>query len=457
MTSPLAIPADAQLPQLAQAIDAAAMQPVFDRALRRNTALRVSACRVERIKYRPGNNCTVSYRLEINDQQRGQRYEQRVAGRFCSAGKAAARHDRNRPRLALRPRCGVPALLLPEIELFAWFLPNDPRLAALPALCDAVQDRGSALVEAADRLFGERCTPRRVEAALVQYVPESRACARFDIELADGRNARLFAKLDRDDGGAATQRVMQTLYDSPARREGRLLTPRPLLWQAHTGLHWQQAVAGEVLLHRHALCPPRIAAAVGETLAALHDTPVALARRVGGDDVLGRLRVMRTMLGRFEPRWSRLLEQITTRLAPGLNEIRALPCVTLHGDLHPRNILIDEERLALIDLDGARCGPAVIELGAWVADGLARAQLANLGLAAAQETAAATLDGYHRSRRPATSRRLLAWATSLALLERAFRNVANLKRDRLGQVPSLLALSAMIAGNGEVEHPLPAM
>ena len=39
--------------------------------------------------------------------------------------------------------------------------------------------------------------------------------------------------------------------------------------------------------------------------------------------------------------------------------------VTLHGDLHPRNLLQDERGvLGLIDLDSARSGPALLDLGA---------------------------------------------------------------------------------------------
>ena len=148
MDAPPALPRDERLPQLARAVDPLAMQQVFAAALRDHHGQHVTACAVDRIKYRPGRNCTVSYRLTIRDERQACSYEQRVAGRFCAAGDAVRRHARHRSRLGLASRCGVPALLVPSLELFAWFLPNDPELAALPALLATARDGGSALSEA---------------------------------------------------------------------------------------------------------------------------------------------------------------------------------------------------------------------------------------------------------------------------------------------------------------------
>lgn len=456
MNDALTVPRDPKLPQLARAVDAREMRQVFATALAAQGGRQVADCRVDRIKYRPGRNCTVSYCLEIDDGGTGRRLQQRVAGRFCAAGDAALRHARHRDRVRRESRCGLSAILVPELELFAWFLPNDPRLAALPGLCEVVERGGPPLAEAVAAMAGHAAGIASMSAGLVQYVPESRACARFAVHLADGSDACLFAKLDRDDGGARTHRVMQSLYDSAAAREGRLRTPRPLLWQANFGLHWQAAVAGVPLLDVHPLCPSHLAADVGRQLAALHATPVALARHEGHDQLLGRIRECAAMLATVDGSWHTLLDPLLRRLAAGIAEIGALPLATLHGDLHPRNILVDGRQLALIDLDGVRAGAAVLELGAWVADALCRALHAGTSLDAVQDSAAHLIEAYRASSAQTVPDRQLSWATARALLcDRAFRGVAALKPGRLGLVPTLLSLAVLIAERGDLEHPLP--
>ncbi len=451
------LPRDARLPQLARAVDAEAMRQVFDAALAGHGAQRVTGCRVDRVKYRPGRNCTVSYRLRIRDEHRSCSYEQRAAGRFCPADEAARRQARSASVVKHASRCGKSSLLLPELGLFAWFLPNDPKLSTLPVLLEAIRDGGSALAEALAVMTGEACNAGAQRAALLQYVPESRACARFDVRLGRKRRARLYAKISSDGGGAATQRLMQALYDSPACRDGLLRVPRPLLWQQHSGLHWQAALPGLPLLERHPHCPPTIAAAVGALAAALHDTPVPQLRRLGSDQLLGDPTACARMLGSVEPAWNATLDRLMKRLEDDAAGVRSLPHATLHGDLHPRNILIDGTQLSLVDLDGLVGGPAVLELGSWIADSLYRAMLSETPLENAQHATAALLDAYTaRSRQPVEGRPL-AWATARALLcERAYRGVANLKPGRFERVPALLTLACRIADNGDVLAPLPS-
>lgn len=453
------LPQDPQLPQLARALDAAAMHEAFDTALRgQSSGQRVLACRVDRVKYRPRRNCTVSWVLEVQDERGGSPYRQGVAGRFCAAGEAAPRHARSRARVGHDTRCGRSSLLLPGLELFAWFLPNDPKLAALMPLCETMREHGAPLAQAVAALLGREAPLAGVSAELIQYVPELRACARFDVALRDLPGTRtMFAKIDRDRAGGVTHALMQALYASPAQAEGRLVTPRPVLWQAATGMHWQEAVAGEALADLHPRCPPALSAQVGGMLAALHQTPVPVARGVGDDDLLGRPRACAALLAAVEPGWAPQLERLLNHLTDGAGAVRKLPQATLHGDLHPRNILVHRNRLAFIDLDDAHRGPAVLDLGAWIADALYRALLAGMPLAPEQAAAAHLLQAYRAASPHPVSGPLLAWAVVRALLcERAYRCVANLKPGRFALVPALLALAEAVARDGVLDRPLDA-
>jgi len=447
------LPCDDRLPHLAHAVDGGAMRRSFEAALRPHGIAAVSACQVDRIRYRPGHSCTVSYRLQVTDERSGCSFGQRLAGRFCAPGQAAGRHARNRARVVLPSGCGVGSLLLPELELFAWLLPNDPKLAALPALMRVVAEGGRPLAEAVVEMAGGPSGALTCAATLNRYVPESRACARFDVALGDGRRLRLFAKIERDAAGATSHRLLRSLYDSPASREGRLHTPRPLLWQAATGLNWQAAVAGVPLSECDAESARAVSAGIGELLAALHATPLDLSHQPA-EHLLAQPRAGAELLARVEPAWTKGLAWQMRRLEDGAAAVRSQPLATLHGDLHPNNILLDGERLGLIDLDGARPGPAVLDLGAWIADALLRAQLAGKALEPVQQGAAAMLAGYAAASRRPIDAGLLAWATARSLLHLTGRGIANLRRGRFERTPELLTLTSNILARRDVLAPL---
>lgn len=443
-----ALPHDPVLPQLDAALDTEAIQAVFDDALRAHDGRRVMGCRVDRVKYRPRRNFTVSWLLDVQDARGVAGSVQRAAGRFCVAGDAAPRHARHCARAASGTARGVPALYDPGLELFAWFVPDDPKLTALGLLCDAVHAPSLAMGEPTGF----------VDAELIRYVPESRACARFDMGLPGATGSRrMYVKVDRERSGGETHALMRALRDSPAQSEGRLVTPRSLLWQPAAGLHWQEGVDGTPLadLYPNA-CPPEVSARVGRLIAALHATWAPLSRRSDGAQQRREQQDYARTLALVEPDWGAQLSLLLSELADGVDDMRTAPHVTLHGDLNQRNILADGDRLALIDLDNCLGGAAEMELGAWIASAIDRAVTSGSALAPVQESAASLLSAYRECAEQSVSAQHIAWAVAHALLcVRAYRSVANLHRGSYSRVPELLALARFILRHGVENHPLP--
>jgi hypothetical protein len=95
MSAPGALPRDPVLPHLAHALDEAAMAPVFNQVVSHHGA-RLESCHLERIKYRPQRNCTLSYRLRLHNTADNSVFEQRVAARLCSTAEAVRRATRAR-------------------------------------------------------------------------------------------------------------------------------------------------------------------------------------------------------------------------------------------------------------------------------------------------------------------------------------------------------------------------
>jgi Phosphotransferase enzyme family len=452
------LPQDPALPQLAQTLDAAGMAAVFQAALH---GVQVLGCEVDRVKYRPGRNCSVSYRLSLQDAQSGHCFEQTVAARFCSGGDSVHRHLQARNRSWAASAAGPALLHHPALDMLAFWLPNDPKLAALRLLHDDEALRRRCLDEVVTTLAGPGARLIDHHTTLVQVVPELRACARVALCLQREPGAAitthtLYAKTDIERSGATTHAVMQALHHSAAQAAGRLRTPQPLLWQEGAAVHWQLAVSGRALQDVDPQLGPASSALVGRQLAALHATPIPGATRVDAAALRTQQAAAAELLARVWPSWRTRLARLASRLAAGAAALDGEAITTLHGDLHPRNILVDGAQHgaqhAFIDLDSVRRGPAVIDLGAWVADGFYRTVIEGIEPRRACPSLQHFLQGHADAAGRDQNAALLAWSTAHHLLcQRAVRCVANLKPGRFAAVPTLLALAEVIAVTGRID------
>jgi aminoglycoside phosphotransferase (APT) family kinase protein len=246
-------------------------------------------------------------------------------------------------------------------------------------------------------------------------------------------------------------------------------------------------VPGRALQDADPAIGPPSSARVGAALAALHATPVPGLRVVSVGDRRAAVRRAAELLARVEPAWQPVLARLVDGLEAGSAALSREAVATLHGDLHPRNILVGAAEVdgdgdvdgggdgsgpgpqlgsqpghadppfALIDLDGVHAGPAVLELGAWVADALYRATLGGIAPSVAAPAWRAFLAAHAQASGRQADPALLAWSTAHDLLcKRALRCVANLKPGRWLAVPRLLALADAIVRAGHVDAALEA-
>ncbi|MBP6765303.1 MAG: phosphotransferase [Rubrivivax sp.] len=456
-------PQDAALPQLATALDAAAMAPVWA-GLLPGGQVTLQRCEVDRVKYRPGRNLAVSYRLALQDAQGC--FTQRVAARFSSADEAARRHAKALDATLQPTRPGPGHSHVAALGMSAHWWPNDAKLAASVVLADddalARQWLPPVLQAAGSKAHVHH------ELTLAQVVPEHRVTARVQIQVRGSTDpVVVYAKADTESRGPVTHAVMQRLWRSPARCAGRLALPQPLLWQPGSGLHWQAGVPGLALqdllatpaaaahtgvnaqsggptgtragMLAFAALPPEMSARVGAQVAALHSCPAPAAPLQTGTMLRQQLALVQTVLCQVRPGLRARVRRLARRLDAGLLDAPTT-VGTLHGDLHPRNVLVDESRLTLIDLDSARQGLVVLELGSWLAEGLYRAALHGLDTLATQAAGHAFVQGYVAAGGSRCSTSQLAWATAWQLFcQRVWRCVVNLKPGRYALVEQLLS------------------
>lgn len=450
----LAGPQDAALPQLARALDPQAMADSFGALLGH---LHVAGCEVERVKYRPGRNASIVYRLRLCDRRGHRAFEQRVAARLCRPGEALTRQRQAQRRQLVASQAGPAVSLFDELDMLVHWWPNDAKLGVLQRLTDERTMRERVLPGVVQALTGGRGRLLTHEVALVQVVPELRVCARVRLRWQSPgseapEEATLYAKADLEQDGAATQARLAWLADSEARHLGRLHTPLPVLWQPEFGLHWQHAVPGRPLEEVEPVPGPVTSARVARQLAALHGTPLPGLRLLTPDALVVQQRHAAALLVAAHPAWQGGLAPLLAALEAGAVALAGEPAVTLHGDLHLHNILVDGSGLALIDLDALHCGPAVLELGAWAADAAYRGLLHGASPDAAWPGVAAFLEAHAAASGGAPAARLLAWSMAHHLLcRRAAGGVANLKPGRWARVPGLLALAEAVLRAGSID------
>jgi Ser/Thr protein kinase RdoA (MazF antagonist) len=214
---------------------------------------------------------------------------------------------------------------------------------------------------------------------------------------------------------------------------GALRLPRAVGYLPERHLALFTVAPGRPLNQLDRAAVPEAMAALGAALSVLHSQHTegfAPFTRLDPDRVVdaGRL------VAAARPDLGALAGDVVAALLASPPPPRA--AVLLHGDLHPKNVLVHEAGVSLVDLDQAGTGPAAAELGGT----LARLWCPRPGDPIADETAAeageALLSAYDR--RPA-HRDLLWHAAAALLVERAVRAICRVDLAGIADLERVLA------------------
>jgi aminoglycoside phosphotransferase (APT) family kinase protein len=384
--------------------------------LRSGWAVDVSGCELVRVKYRVGESLRAVYRLRVDGD------EQLVAARMFTGGAGAEVYRKAAAR-AVPSRSLRPVARDAELDTVIWTFPNDRKLEHLTAL-DVVPDG------LRDRL------PRRWEhSRLVAYAPEKSATARC---LDKAGETIAYVKAYARPEAERHARVLDTAREHPLTR-GRVRVPAVLGRSEPYRMLWLEAIEGRQLGELRGTELTQGLEWFGAALATLHGLPAAGLAPFARLE-LPRLRVAAEVIGRARPE----LAGMAARLAEHLAATRPPEgeAVHLHGDVHPRNVLVDQGRLALIDLDQAGAGQPAADLGSVLARIGQDLELGLLDPAGAAETGGRFLRAY-AAVRPLPGRASLRWHTAAALLaERALRAVNRVIPVTLPHLGALLTQAA---------------
>jgi aminoglycoside phosphotransferase len=400
---------DPALPRRDELLDATLVGARLEQ-LREAGGPAVLECTRIRARYRRGESLRATYRVR---DERGTRV---VSARMFTAGKAAAKLAQARD--AARERGAAPGSVLVDDVLGTvyWVFPADRKLTGLAELATPPEELR--------HVFGEPWS----RSELLAYTPEKAATARCEAE--PGRTIG-FAKVQVGDDGRRSVALLRA-----ARRglpeQGALQLPDAVGYLPDRHLALYTPAPGLPLHQLPRTEVPEAMTRLGAALSELHRQPVdgfpAFTRLDPGE-----LGAAAEVVSASRPDLAPLVGRLTLALesAPP----RSQPPVLVHGDLHPKNVLVHPAGISLVDLDQAGGGAAAAELGGT----LARLWCPRPGDPITAETARAAADALLAAYAPVPERGVLVWYAAAALLvERAARAVSRVDLGTLADLEHVL-------------------
>lgn len=397
---------DPALPQRDVLIDEAVMAQYLSHLVASHGDF--DSCKRLRTKYRVGTSLRVLYEV------RGSGHSHRIAARaFPRAKKITNQFNLTRE------------LHAPELNTIFWIFPDDRKIKHLAVL--------SHLPAELRNIQGGEWIHSRI----VGHAPEKTVTAQC---LDTDHRVLAYAKIYAGDEGRRVYDVYKEIE-----QESQLRIPRALSYSEAHHLLLLESVPGVPLSTLTLADRVRAYSHLGEALRRLHElnppsttsestrlTPEGLARAA-------------TIIAQARPEVAETVHQLADDLIATHDQIDE--AVLLHGDLHPKNVLIDDDRLSLLDLDQAATGPAAIDLAGVIAGLRNDACLGLLTHDDGSSLITAFVNGY------GVAKETLRWHVAAALLEeRALRAVTRIRFGGLQRLPEILSTAKAVLNGGIRAH-----
>ncbi|MEN3330165.1 MAG: Phosphotransferase enzyme family [Acidobacteriota bacterium] len=399
-TTPL-LAVDPALPQRDLLLDETLMTEYLSRLVEYG----IEDCERLRTKYRVGSSLRVLYEL------RGSGRSFRIAARAFP-----------RTRRITNQFISHTELNAPELNATFWIFPHDRKIKNLTVL-DNIPDE-------LRNIEGRTWTTSHI----VAHAPEKSVTAQC---LDENDQIIAYAKIYAGDEGRQS-------FETHKAATGKVQVPRAITYSDTHHLLLLEAVDGVPL--STVAESENAFFRLGIALKSLHqiNLPSSLPRhtRLTPEAVT---RASAT-ISRARPDVADLIQRLSDQL---IAQYRHGNPVFLHGDVHPKNILLNERTLFLLDLDQAAAGAATADLGSAIAGLYCDACT---GSRTWNETAVlkrALLTGYGA---PHDSHEL-RWHIAAALLqERALRSVTRIRTATLQKLPEILRTAETVLNGGVSEN-----
>ena len=401
---------DPALPQRDLLLDETLMAEYLSRLVARHGDFGIRDCERLRTKYRIGTSLRVLYEV------RGSTHSYRIAARALPRSRRVAN------QLASHVEINAP-----ELNTIFWIFPHDRKIENLSLLTNVPNELND--------IEGQTWTRSRI----VAHAPEKSVTAQC---LNDNEQIIAYAKIYAGDEGRQIFETYSHVAKILTTREVQI--PGAIAYFKQHKLLLLEPVAGvslsTVTLAQHENAFFRL----GNALQKLHavNPPASLPRskRLTPE----ALTQATTTISQARPDVADLVQRLSAKLSAQYEHGKS---VFLHGDVHPKNILLNDEQLVLLDLDQAATGPAEVDLGSVSAGLYCDACTGSRTWREVATFIRALLTGYGKSQNT------LRWHIAAALLqERALRSVTRVRTATLQKLPELLHTAEAVLNGGISEN-----
>jgi len=402
------------VPQRDDLLDAEAMRERFAALLATGGLTAIEGCRRLSVRYYPGQFMQVLYAVDAGGTTH------HVAARTFDSGARCEHEAREGERHGVA--CGPlrPLAADPRLRTVYWTFPNDRALPSLPRLAG----RSPTLAG----LLG-----RPVDGRIVKYAPEVRAVARC---VDDAGTTVGYAKLYGPEAEDA-HRIQEAVARRLADHEPTLRVPRVLGWSASDRIIVSEPVVGPRIRDLPPSALELGMQRLGTGLARLHALPAPPRLRYGGARP-AKLRAAARLAAYAWPEGRDVIAELLRALIERWPAPEG-PLACMHGDLNEANVVVEDGRLAILDLDRFALGPAAADLGGGLARLRYERRAGRLDQARERRLGAALLDGYAEAG-TLPSAAALRWHTAATLLtRRVAKTVVRVRAKRLGRLPGIIA------------------
>ncbi len=434
------IPNDTRLFNLEFVLDSNYMTPILSKYMNIDTSSHFS---IERVKYKPKKNCLICYRQNNKDSSSNLID---ITAMVYPPGESQKRFEK--ANLAIFETNAVQHI--PHLDMVIWKFPYERKLIHLPKLFDLDYLNSQVFPDLITKAKGTEWRLSDSEIQLVHYVPEHNCTVRADLTLRNKHSGRItdltvYGKTYYNDQGTHTFHTMEQIYS----KNNSSLSANPLLYQESYKTLWQEAVPGtplEISLNSN-YCYQNLKHAANAILQ-LHQTTVNCSTIIDETYFINQLNRTEAALSTSSTDYLAQFIRIKDSLLKNIPKHCFENLNTLHGDLHPNNILISDNSVYLIDLDSTCLGPAYADIGSWCAAILYQALLKKHGLSNANKKLSYFLQNYFKGSSLVEDQAALKWFTTMALInERIFRCATRLKIGRNNTFFELLKLAQKTCQN----------
>lgn len=377
------------------------------------------------VRHKPGETTIVAYRFGLADGTSTHGY-----AHWCHHPARADQIFAKAKTLRPRPSLISDGLDRLDAHTVLYSFPNDARLRRLRWYGDTRKLRRSlaSLVDP-DDLISRTDTTTEV----LRYKPERRVVTHVSLRSNAGAHKELLVRYTTKPHARELSQFAHHL------RAHGISTPKPIAALESGRVSVDEFIKGEQL--RETISTGKASSeAVAESVAGFHAVtpPVNISVRTRSEE-LERSATGLAGLARWRPELAQPASNVAQLLRRTMPAQYARPRL-LHGDLHSKNLLQTNHGVSFVDLERVNAGDPAIDLGYFLAHGVAR-PIRDPGESLEATTFAHCVVDQYRQRSNAVSEPALAWHTAVGLIDQALLVARHLETNWLTTSQHLLGIA----------------